>query len=908
MASSTSSSRRRRRLWLFAGAEFDEAGWSLRVNGQTAPLEAKPLEVLHELLLRAGEAVSKEELFDAVWPGVTVVEGSLATAISKLRRALGEGREEVIETVPRIGYRLAAAVTIKHVEAPLAPRFAFTSGDPVPRRPQWRLDRALGETGAADVWLARHEKTGEPRVFKFADAPDRLRSLKREAALSRLVFAGLGKSAPLPALLEWNFDASPFFLEYAYGGQDLLAWSREAGGLAAVPLEERLALAARICRAVADVHALGVLHKDLKPDKSLVQDSETGPQVLLADFGSGRLLDQALLDSYRISDPGSLEADLDGDRERSGAAAYRAPELTGEALPTVKSDIYALGLILHQLAAGDFGKTLAPGWEADIADPLLKQDIREAAAGSPDERPSSAEELAARLETLEERRRMATQEAQQAAFLAEQQRLEERRRMRRPWVRAAAASAALGLIVTSTAALYAWDQRNRAVAARALADTGYSFLAEDIRASPAPALSSAEETVLDAIKRASRNIDTRFAASPRVAARLHLAVARAFHGRSDFETARAEYARADELFAAAGETDHDEAVIGRLGRIQMEAVSGQPDRLQEAGALLDQERERLGDRAESGRVGFALAQAEGAYGYMTDLDLAEGAFRRAAAIAAIDGSGVADTQRLKVESSLALTLMRLGRPQDAEPLARNIVSESERVRGAEHADTLVTRQHWLNSLSMLGRHEEAIALSTPLLSAMRERFGASHRFTLALHSTRFESYAALGDYSAATREAERVWRGASGQAGPDSHQALVGQIDYASALCRTPRRHDALNTAMDALNRSERAFGTDYPLTHAIRFYAGECQLAAGDHRSAAALLSRADRASIAALTGQTDIGGMIDLSLAEAAIARNDRPGAIRLLTAAEDALGPAPAAPVAARLRAARQSVERM
>ena len=113
---------------------------------------------------------------------------------------------------------------------------------------------------------------------------------------------------------------------------------------------------------------------------------------------------------------------------------------------------------------------------------------------------------------------------------------------------------------------------------------------------------------------------------------------------------------------------------------------------------------------------------------------------------------------------------------------------------------------------------------------------------------------------------------------------------------------------MDALNRSERAFGTDYPLTHAIRFYAGECQLAAGDHRSAAALLSRADRASIAALTGQTDIGGMIDLSLAEAAIARNDRPGAIRLLTAAEDALGRAPAAPVAARLRAARQSVERM
>src|SRR5690606_33605434 len=87
--SSTHSSRRRRRLWRFASAEFDEASWVLRVGGAPAAVEGKPLEVLHELLLRAGEVVTKEELFDAVWPGVVVVEGSLATAISKLRKALG---------------------------------------------------------------------------------------------------------------------------------------------------------------------------------------------------------------------------------------------------------------------------------------------------------------------------------------------------------------------------------------------------------------------------------------------------------------------------------------------------------------------------------------------------------------------------------------------------------------------------------------------------------------------------------------------------------------------------------------------------------------------------------------------------------------------------------------------------
>ena len=207
MASSTSSSRRRRRLWRFAGAAFDEAGWVLRVDGQPVTLEGKPLEVLHALLLRAGEVVTKEDILEAVWPQVTVEEGSLATAISKLRRALGQGRAEAIETVPRVGYRLAGDVSVESTDAPLAPRFAFSPGDTVPGRAQWVLDRPLGDSGAEDVWLARHTKTGERRVFKFADAPDRLRALKREAALSRLLAQALGERFRPPVRLRRLVEA-----------------------------------------------------------------------------------------------------------------------------------------------------------------------------------------------------------------------------------------------------------------------------------------------------------------------------------------------------------------------------------------------------------------------------------------------------------------------------------------------------------------------------------------------------------------------------------------------------------------------------------------------------------------------------------------------------------------------------
>ena len=882
----SSSSRRRRRLWTFAGAEFDEASWALRVDGHVVALEGKPLEVLHELLLRAGEVVTKDEILDAVWPGLTVVEGSLPTAISKLRKALGERQDNIIETVPRVGYRLTCTVKIASVESPLAPRFTFAVGDMVPGRKQWRLTSPLGDTGAQDVWLASHDKTGERRVFKFADAPDRLRALKREAALSRVVFAGLGSKAPLPALLEWNFDASPYFLEYAYGGRDLIGWADEAGGLSSIALEQRLTVAADICRAVAGVHGLGVLHKDLKPANILIADGEHGLVVKLTDFGSGRLLDDTVLDSFHITDPGSLDADLGKDEPRSGTLAYRAPELTGDAMPTIKSDIYALGLILYQLAVGDFTATVGPGWERNIADPLLRDDIRHAAEVAPERRLASAQELAGRIEQLEQRRQDVAEQDRHAAFLAEQERLEERRRLRRPWLRAAAASLVLGLIASSAFAIYAWTQRNEAIAARQLADTGYSFIAEDVLASPDPARSAADETVVDAIKRASRNIDQRFATSPAVAAHLHLAVARAFHGRSDFDTARAEYARADQLFAQAGETNSDDAIIGRLGRIHMEATSGQPERLEEAGRLLEQERQRLGARGKSGRVGFALAQAEGAYGYMADVDLAERAFRRAAAIGNADPSAASPTQRLKVKSSLTLTLMRLGRPQDAEPIARAIIAESERVRGADHPDTLATRQHWLNALSMLGRHDETLRGSAPLLSAMQSRFGDNHRFTLALHSTRFESLAALGRYDDAAREAERVWQGASEQAGPQSHQALVGQIDHASALCRTAQRGRGVTVAQDALSSVRQSFGADYPLTHAIRYYTAECLIADRRHAEAGALLNGLDRQKVAELTGQAEFGAMVDLALAEIALARGDRQTAQRAFNVADSAL----------------------
>jgi TolB-like protein/DNA-binding winged helix-turn-helix (wHTH) protein/Flp pilus assembly protein TadD len=101
------------RCWVFGDCEFDELRRELRVKGEVIELEPKPVEVLLQLLLHAGQVVTKEDLLESVWPGLMVVDGSLATAVSKLRKGLGDDESSVLLTVPRVGYRLGVPVRMK---------------------------------------------------------------------------------------------------------------------------------------------------------------------------------------------------------------------------------------------------------------------------------------------------------------------------------------------------------------------------------------------------------------------------------------------------------------------------------------------------------------------------------------------------------------------------------------------------------------------------------------------------------------------------------------------------------------------------------------------------------------------------------------------------------------------------
>ena len=431
------------RLWRFADCEFDDLALQLRVKGTSVGLELKPLEVLQQLLLRAGEVVSKDELLDSVWPGLTVVDGSLATAISKLRKALGDQNSSIVITVPRVGYRLGATVQCRAIEPPSLPEMPnLKPGDPVPGRDQWRLTISLAPLGNHDVWLAEHPKTHELRVFKFAWDGSRLRSLKREVTVARYLRETLGERADFVRLLEWNFESAPYFIESEYAGMDLNhCWP---SGIGEVPMETRLRFFVDITKAVADAHEAGVLHKDLKPANILVALTDGGARVRVADFGSASLIEPAKLRALGITNLGLTQTlNPQSPSSLTGTLMYLAPEVLAGNAPTAGSDIYALGVILYQMMIGDFRKPLSPGWESDVEDPLLREDIARAACGDPARRLARARDLVQRITKLEERRREreAIELARRKTDLAVQKKAAARARL--PWI----AFAVLALVV-----------------------------------------------------------------------------------------------------------------------------------------------------------------------------------------------------------------------------------------------------------------------------------------------------------------------------------------------------------------------------------------------------------------------------------------------------------------------------
>jgi DNA-binding winged helix-turn-helix (wHTH) protein/tetratricopeptide (TPR) repeat protein len=108
----------------YVSGEFslDTERFELRRAGQTVPLQPKAFRILAYLIEHRDRVVTKEELFTQCWPGRVVGDAALNTAICSIRRALvGSGREGLIQTLHKHGYRFVGEVVESAGEPAAAP-------------------------------------------------------------------------------------------------------------------------------------------------------------------------------------------------------------------------------------------------------------------------------------------------------------------------------------------------------------------------------------------------------------------------------------------------------------------------------------------------------------------------------------------------------------------------------------------------------------------------------------------------------------------------------------------------------------------------------------------------------------------------------------------------------------------
>ena len=206
----------------------------------------------------------------------------------------------------------------------------------------YTLIKQLGEGGMGTVYLARQEEpirrdvalkiiradmSSEHVIARF-NAERQALTMMDHANIARVYDAGTTEAG------------QPYFVMELIAGQPLTRYCNEKS----LSIRERLMLFITICQAVQHAHQKGIVHRDLKPSNVLVALKDGKPVAKVIDFGLAKAIEQPLVGSEQLTQPGYAVGTLD----------YMSPEQANASSQGIdtRTDIYSLGVMLYELLTG----------------------------------------------------------------------------------------------------------------------------------------------------------------------------------------------------------------------------------------------------------------------------------------------------------------------------------------------------------------------------------------------------------------------------------------------------------------------------------------------------------------------------------------------------------------------------
>ena len=644
---------------------------------------------------------------------------------------------------------------------------------------RWRLGNyeileEIGRGGMGVIYRARQRHSRRivalKRVLGYhSDSQETLRRFRREAEAA----ASLDHPNILPIYeVGETEDGIPFFsMKFAPGGS-----LQEAALTVRHQTREVVRLMAKVTRAVEYAHREGILHRDLKPGNILL-DGRGEPMV--SDFGLAKWLDT----SSNITRTLTI----------FGTPGYIAPEQAEGAAIGAKpaADIYSLGAILFSLLAGrppflgehalavihQARERSAPKLSSLVAgaDRDLETICARCLERAPEARYQSAGELAEDLERWLEGRPIVARPVSPPVQLW--------RWSRRNPVLAEAAAALVALLMLVSGVI-TWHLHTQAAAniARAAANAENAKLRQAVMQwaqTEAQVCQPGEEKIQEDIYAQlgkQLGIDAKLLRGKLPAFAVYL---RQESNASAYERANASYVAKD---YAAAESLALQAV--------KEAQKASPANL----------------KAQVRALELAGLSAQAAIHYPRAMQH----FREAEPLT---GAKRDSEEWARLQDAIATLLFAEGNFGDAEKLFRSVIEVRSRILGAEHPDTLASRNRLIYALNEEEKHADAEAEARQVVALREKILGVEHPDTLL---SRYNLASALY-HEGKTGEAERLYREVlkldEDVIGREHPRTLAARIGLANTLNDQGKYAEAIGFYRDSITLDQKVYGPEHPVT-----------------------------------------------------------------------------------------------